>query len=338
MKDGTPKLELRKVSKRYGKVNVLDEIDLSVGENEFFAVLGPSGSGKSTLLKVIIGVEAPDSGRIFIDGKDVTDIPPNKRNVAVVFQSYALYPNMTVFQNIAFPLKMRRFTEKRISEKVRDAAEKLGITEILDKNVTKISGGQKQRTALARALVRNPSIFLLDEPLSNLDARVRFRAREELRKLQQDLRQTFVYVTHDQFEISNLANRVAVLHNGKFEQISSFGELYESPASEWVGDFIGNYPMNFLPASVIGINESGYRIGFRTEWATMGNGGIKCRILSVETVGDIHYLFCATGDEHFIVKHDSYVEPGNEVAVTLNRYNLYKDGQLCQEKNARQKF
>lgn len=326
-----PKLELKKVSKAYGKTVVLDNIDLTVSGNEFFAILGPSGAGKSTLLKVIIGVESPDSGRIFIDGKDVTDLPPNKRNVAVVFQSYALYPNMTVFNNIAFPLKMRRYTDKRISEKVRITAEKLGITEILNKNVTKISGGQKQRTALARALVRDPSIFLLDEPLSNLDARVRFRAREELRQLQEDLKQTFVYVTHDQSEIANLANKVAVIHNGKFEQIADYSELYRHPSTRWVGDFVGNYPMNFIPAGILGDSQQNAVAGFRAEWVSFSEKGFKVTVVSTETIGDTHYTLCETGEEHFIAKCAAYHEPGTVLNAVVEKYNLYENGNLVEK-------
>ncbi len=331
MPDNVPRLELEGVSKKFGKISVLDKIDLKVMENEFFAILGPSGSGKSTLLRTVIGIETPDEGRILINGKDVTDLPANKRNLSVVFQSYALYPNMTVYQNIAFPLKMRRLTPEAIKKRVLPTAERLGITDILQKNVTKISGGQKQRTALARALVREPAIFLLDEPLSNLDARVRFRAREELRSLQVGLRQSFVYVTHDQFEVSNIANRVAVLHNGKFEQISTFKELYEYPETKWVGDFIGNYPMNFLPASMVAGDRTEGEAGFRTEWIEVSDSGIDCEVQSGETVGDINFLYCIKDDSHFIVKHDRYVEPGSMLKCSVRRCNLYVDGKLVKK-------
>ena len=182
--------------------NCIIIINLTVDDNEFFVILGPSGTGKSTLLKLIVGIEYPDEGRIFIDGKDVTELPPNKRNIAMVFQNYALYPNMTVFENIAFPLRMRK--ESNISKRVRAVAEKLNISDVLGKNATRISGGQKQRVALARAIVRNPALFLLDEPLSNLDARIRFSAREELKRIQRDLNNTFIFVTHDQSEAAGV--------------------------------------------------------------------------------------------------------------------------------------
>lgn len=332
MADNVPRLELRGVTKTFGKTLVLDNIDISVMENEFFAILGPSGSGKSTILRTVIGIERPDSGRIYIKGNDVTDLPANKRNLSVVFQSYALYPNMTVYQNIAFPLKMRHLTAEAIRKRVLPTAERLGITDILPKNVTKISGGQKQRTALARALVREPAIFLLDEPLSNLDARVRFRAREELRNLQESLKQSFVYVTHDQFEVANLANRVAVLHNGKFEQVAPFQELYEYPITRWVGDFIGNYPMNFLPADLVTGGKGDAEIGFRTEWVEVSDKGLDCEVISAETVGDINYLYAGTQDHHFIIKHDKLVEAGSKLKCTITRGNLYKEGKLV-EKN-----
>lgn len=327
------KLVLENISKSYGKIKVLDSISLSVPPNEFFAVLGPSGAGKSTLLRIIIGVEEPDEGAIYIDGKDVTDLPPNKRNVAVVFQSYALYPNMNVYQNIAFPLKMRGMPSQEIRKRVIETANKLGIYEILGKNVTKISGGQKQRTALARALVRNPSIFLLDEPLSNLDARIRFKAREELRKLQTELKETFVYVTHDQSEVANLANRVAVLHNGSFEQIAPYRELYERPQTMWVGDFIGNYPMNFVSSRNLKVEhvEDGTVCGFRPEWVSLARDGNRATVASVETIGSKHYIYCELGDDHFIVETEQYIPPGTEVFFQLNRFNIYREGSLLRE-------
>ena len=214
----TYKMELINLEKSYNNVKVLKKLNLNVNQGEFLVILGPSGEGKSTLLRTIVNIEPLDKGKVIVDGKDVTDQPPNKRNIAMVFQNYALYPNMTVYENIAFPLKMGRMNKSTIKTKIDEIASLLKIEDILNKNATKLSGGQKQRVAIARALVRDPALFLLDEPLSNLDARVRYTSRQELKRLQRELNYTFIYVTHDQLEASNLADRVAVLHNGVIER------------------------------------------------------------------------------------------------------------------------
>jgi ABC-type sugar transport system ATPase subunit len=205
----------------------------------------------------------------------------------MVFQNYALYPNMTVYQNIAFPLRMKLFSKEEIEPKVRDVARTLGISDILDRRVHQISGGQQQRVALARAIVRSPTIFLLDEPLSNLDARVRFGARAELKKIQRDLGQTFLFVTHDQKEAESLSDRTGVLHLGRFEQIGVFHDIYERPMSRWVGDFVGDFPMNFLP-DASGDGE----IGFRTEWIEVGEGPYSAVVEVAERQGDVVSLLC----------------------------------------------
>lgn len=332
------KLVLEGLTKRYGNHTVFDDLHLEVDENEFFVILGPSGTGKSTMLKLIVGIEPPDAGRVIINGKDVTALPPNKRDIAMVFQNYALYPNMTVYENIAFPLKMRKRTN--INQRVREAAEKLNISDILKKNATKISGGQKQRVALARAIVRKPALFLLDEPLSNLDARIRFSAREELKRIQEDLNDTFVFVTHDQGEAASMADRVAVLHAGKVEQISTFTELYERPSTEWLGDFIGNYPMGFLPGKFVG--EKDVNVGFRSEWLKEDPNGIECTVEGIEVVGDTYYLFCRTGEGKtntnpddleeiedtypMIYKSAKRIETGEKIKLSVTRYEKFKDG------------
>ncbi|MGC8516137.1 MAG: ABC transporter ATP-binding protein [Thermoplasmata archaeon] len=306
------KLELRNVTKSYGKTKVINDLSISVEAGEFFVVLGPSGTGKSTLLKLIVGIEQPDSGKILIDGKDVTRLPPNKRNLAMVFQNYALYPNMTVYQNIAFPLKMHRI--RNIPDKVRNIAGKLNIGDILSKKVTQISGGQQQRVALARAIVRNPTLFLLDEPLSNLDARVRYSARGELKKLQQDLHQTFVFVTHDQKEAEALGDRVGVLHQGTFEQISSYNDLYNDPKTPWIGDFVGDYPMNFVGSK-----------GFRPEWVELGQGEYKLEIDSSENVGGIYFVHGKTDDgESLILKADRRYENGEQIKFSISKFKEFE--------------
>jgi trehalose transport system ATP-binding protein len=286
----TVKLQFDRVTKRFGTRLVADDVSLDVDEGEFFVILGPSGEGKSTLLRMVAGIEPVDAGTIRIDGRDVTHAPPNKRNVAMVFQNYALYPNMNVYRNIAFPLKMQFFPREEIEPKVREVARKLGITEILDRRVHQISGGQQQRVALARAIVRDPSLFLLDEPLSNLDARVRFTARSELKKIQRDLGQTFLFVTHDQKEAESLSDRTGVIHNGRFEQVGPFAELYERPATRWIGDFVGDVPMNYLPGQELG---SSGEVGFRPEWAEVTPEGSQAATVQVsERVGDFAYLLC----------------------------------------------
>lgn len=320
------KLELQGLTKIYGNQRVFDNLNLTIEDNEFFVFLGPSGTGKSTLLKLIVGIEEPDAGKIILNGKDITHLPPNKRNIAMVFQNYALYPNMSVFDNIAFPLRMHR--EGGIKRKVEEAAEKLNISDILRKNVTRISGGQKQRVALARAIVRNPALFLLDEPLSNLDARIRFTAREELKRIQRDLNNTFIFVTHDQSEAASMADRVAVLHDGKVEQIAPFEELYESPTSEWLGDFIGNYPMSFLPGGVAGEPDD-VRIGFRSEWLEESKDGFEVTVAAMEITGDTYFLFCRTEDDSQVIyKSLKRREVGEKITLKVNRYNVYRDGQL----------
>lgn len=302
---------MRNVTKTYGKTTVINDLSLSVEEGEFFVVLGPSGTGKSTLLKLIVGIEQPTSGSIYIDGKDVTLLPPNRRNLAMVFQNYALYPNMNVLNNIAFPLRMHHIGN--ITQRVREVAAKLNISEILGKRVNQISGGQQQRVALARAMVRNPSMFLLDEPLSNLDARARFSARSELKRLQQELKQTFVFVTHDQKEAEALGDRVAVLNKGQFQQIAPYKELYENPATAWVGDFVGDFPMNFVDGK-----------GFRPEWATVGSGPYSIIVDSAESFGDIYYVFGRTeADEHIVLRSPEKLSIGSRISFSITRFKEF---------------
>jgi trehalose transport system ATP-binding protein len=320
----TVKLRFDRVSKRFGKGRmVADDITLDVDAGEFFVILGPSGEGKSTLLRMVAGIEPVDAGRIFIDGQEVTHLAPNKRNVAMVFQNYALYPNMNVYRNIAFPLKMQYFPADEIETKVRNVAKTLGITEILDRRVTQISGGQQQRVALARAIVRDPTLFLLDEPLSNLDARIRFSARSELKKIQKDLGQTFLFVTHDQKEAEALSDRTGVIHLGRFEQVGPFGDLYEKPATRWIGDFVGDVPMNYMPWQEAG--EAG-QLGFRPEWAEVSNEGAETATVQVsERVGDFSYLLCtmANGWRIYLRTLRSFAA-GSEVRFTVNRHVFFQ--------------
>jgi trehalose transport system ATP-binding protein len=324
------KLELLDIDKTYGRKHVLNKISLRVEKGEFFVILGPSGEGKSTLLRIMAGIEKPDGGRILIDGKDVTELPPNKRNIAMVFQNYALYPNMNVRGNIAFPLKMRHVKSDERERRVIEAAKVLNIYDIIDKPVTKISGGQQQRVALARAMVRQPALFLLDEPLSNLDARTRFMARGELKRIQQELAQTFLYVTHDQKEAASLAISVGLLHSGKFEQVGPFEQMYATPRTKWVGQFLGEFPMNFLPGKFVGLDED-CEAGFHPEWVTVDSKDINCTVESIETIGDIHYLFCTVADNrNVILKSQRRYEVGEKTSFKIDKYNIYRDSKLVE--------
>ena len=264
-----PSIRVDNVSKSFGETRVLSGIDLHVEDGEFIALLGPSGCGKSTLLRIISGLEQPSQGRVAIADRDVTDLDPATRNIALVFQSYALYPHKTVFENIAFPLRMRapwfmripllsralpqrRTLDSEIAPRVQQVAEQVGIAPYLQRKPAALSGGQRQRVALARALVREPRAFLMDEPLSNLDAKLRASMRVELSDLQRRLGATFVYVTHDQVEAMTMADRVVLLHEGEIQQVGAPMELYSNPANRFVAEFIGTPGINMLSLELEG--------------------------------------------------------------------------------------
>ena len=245
-------IRLEKVSKHFGEHAVIPSIDLEINEGEFVVFVGPSGCGKSTLLRLIAGLEDVTSGRILIDGEDATDKPPAKRGLAMVFQSYALYPHMSVRNNIGFPLKMANVDKAEIDRKVEDAAKILNLTDYLERKPRALSGGQRQRVAMGRSIVRNPQVFLFDEPLSNLDAKLRVQMRGEIKTLHRRLKTTMVYVTHDQIEAMTMADRIVVMQAGRIEQIGSPLELYDRPANAFVAQFIGSPAMNLFPATVQG--------------------------------------------------------------------------------------
>ena len=244
------RLRLVDLHKYYGKVHAVRGVNLEIPEGEFTVVVGPSGCGKSTLLRIIAGLEDADRGLIEIDGARINDVRPRDRNVAMVFQSYALYPYLTVFENIAFGLRARKVKRPEIDAAVRGAAKTLGIGALLERYPRELSGGQRQRVAMGRAIVRKPAAFLFDEPLSNLDAKLRVQMRIEIRKLQRSLGTTSIYVTHDQLEAMTLADRLVVMNGGRMEQVGTALEVFEKPATTFVAGFIGSPPMNFLPASV----------------------------------------------------------------------------------------
>jgi len=240
-------IEIRNLRKQFGDLHAVDGVDLSIRDGEFLVLLGSSGSGKTTLLRMIAGLERPTSGEIHIGGERIDgDVPPRARGIAMVFQSYALYPHRTVFQNIAFPLEAIRLPRKQIEEKVRWAAELFSISRYLDRYPRQLSGGERQRVALCRALVRDPKVFLLDEPLANLDAKLRNTARDDLKRFQRQIQTTTVYVTHDQVEAMGLGDRIVVMERGKVRQIGTPQEVYEDPVDTFVATFVGQPPMNLL--------------------------------------------------------------------------------------------
>src|ERR1700681_2669768 len=238
---------LRKIVKMFDKTPAVQGIDLDIADREFIVLVGPSGCGKSTTLRMIAGLEEASAGDILIDGEKVNDVPPKDRDIAMVFQNYALYPHMTVFENMSFGLRLRRVAKTEIRERVEHAARILDITDLLARRPKQLSGGQRQRVAMGRAIVRNPKVFLFDEPLSNLDAKLRVQMRTEIKRVHQKVRTTTVYVTHDQVEAMTLADRVVVMHHGRIEQIGTPNDLYHAPLTRFVAGFIGSPAMNFLP-------------------------------------------------------------------------------------------
>src|SRR6201987_6248663 len=240
-------VSLRNVVKRFDDVDVVRNISLDIPDNEFVVLVGPSGCGKSTTLRMIAGLEELTSGDISIGGEVVNDLPPKDRDIAMVFQNYALYPHMTAYENMSFGLKLRKFSKDEIRRRVDHAARILDITELLDRKPKALSGGQRQRVAMGRAIVRNPKVFLFDEPLSNLDAKLRVQMRTEIKKIHQTVTTTTVYVTHDQVEAMTLADRVVVMNQGRIEQIGAPQELYHHPRTRFVAGFIGSPAMNFIP-------------------------------------------------------------------------------------------
>ena len=239
-------VQIKKLCKNFGKVRAVIDLNLDIKDKEMISFLGPSGCGKTTSLRMVAGLERPTSGEIFLGGKDVTHIPPKDRHIAMVFETYALYPRKTVFENIAFPLRIRKFSNDEIKAKVLEAAKILDIEELLDRGIRQLSGGQRQRVAMGRAIVRKPSLFLMDEPLSHLDAKLRTRMRGELKRLQKDLETTMIYVTHDQLEAMSMADRIVVMNSGVLQQLGTPDQVFNKPVNEFVAGFVGDPPINFI--------------------------------------------------------------------------------------------
>jgi len=278
-------LQLDRVCKSFGKVEVLKDIDLEVPEGEFVVFVGPSGCGKSTLLRVIAGLEDATSGTVTIAGQVVNDTPPAKRGIAMVFQSYALYPHLTVRGNMALGLRQEGQPKAVIEERIAKASGMLSLAPYLDRRPAELSGGQRQRVAIGRAIVREPKLFLFDEPLSNLDAALRMNTRVEIANLHRTLGTSMIYVTHDQVEAMTLANRIVVLRDGRVEQVGSPMTLYNDPVNRFVASFLGSPAMNFLPAEALG-RPAGHVVGVRPERLRIAEAGrIRGRVTHVEMLG-----------------------------------------------------
>ena len=342
-------ISIREVAKAYGKTQVVHGIDLDILDREFIVILGPSGCGKSTLLRMIAGLEAISSGEIAIDGKVVNDIEPRARGCAMVFQNYALYPHMTVAQNIGYALKVAGISRAERDQRIATVAATLDISDYLDRKPGQLSGGQRQRVAMGRAMIREPKVFLFDEPLSNLDAKLRVQMRLEIRRLHQRLNATSVFVTHDQVEAMTLADRLVVMNAGHVEQVGNAEELYERPASKYVGGFIGSPHMNFLKGQIADdgcsvVLEAGptlpinprigraapgapVDIGIRPEHArrTSEGANLTVRYDFLEELGNGRLFHGRVGDSDFIVQSADKTPPafGEEIGLRIDPFHIH---------------
>ena len=341
-------VQLQAIRKTFGATEVLKGIDIEVADREFLVFVGPSGCGKSTLLRTIAGLEAVDSGRVLIGDEDVTDLEPSQRGVAMVFQSYALYPHMSVYENIAFGLRMLKLPNDEIERRVRRAAEILQIGQLLERRPRALSGGQRQRVAIGRAIVREPKVFLFDEPLSNLDAALRVQMRLELIKLHKQLNATMIYVTHDQTEAMTLADKIVVLRSGNIEQVGAPLDLYDDPANQFVAGFVGSPKMNFLRAEVVDnqpgrvgvalrdqrnvrlslpITAAGVEIGehvtlgVRPEHfldAGRGDADLTVDVDVAEHLGNTSYIYAnIAGGEQIVIEREESRNTGNRDTLTV---------------------
>ena len=322
------KIELKNVTKSYGAVQVIKGIDLTIEKGEFMVFVGPSGCGKSTLLRLISGLEEITTGEMLFDGERVNNTIPSKRGIAMVFQSYARYPHMKVYDNMAFGMKLDKTSPEEIRKRVESAAKLLQIDHLLDRLPKQLSGGQRQRVAIGRAIVRDPRVFLFDEPLSNLDAALRVQTRLEIAKLHHSMSNvTMIYVTHDQVEAMTLADRIAVLRDGRLEQAGSPAELYERPNSIFVAGFIGSPKMNFLTGK-FAADHGCTTLGARSEHIdVVDNGPWSGEVLHVEDLGSDHFLFVEIGsDEPVIVRRPgkATIAVGTKVSLAPQAGHLYR--------------
>jgi ABC-type sugar transport system ATPase subunit len=328
------------IVKMHGDFAALKGVNFEIAPGEFFALLGPSGSGKSTTLRILAGLDAPTSGRVFIDDRDVTSVDARDRDIAMVFQSYALYPHMTVAENIAFPLEMADLPKAEIGPAVKEAARKVRIDHLLDRKPGQLSGGQQQRCALARAIVRKARLFLLDEPLSNLDAKLRLETRAELKKLQRSLGVTAVYVTHDQEEAMTLADRMAVFMAGEIQQVGTPAEVFARPNSIDIAGFIGSPPMNLVPACYVDgsvtiaahqlktaasiAGERDVVVGIRPSALRIAPEGLKARVDLIEDLGDTAILdLDCKGMTIRMRAGENIPREGDEIAITARPNDIH---------------
>lgn len=343
-------VKIDNVTKRYGKVQVMHGVDVDIDDGEFVVLVGPSGCGKSTLLRMLAGLEQITTGEISIGGRVVNDVLPKERDIAMVFQSYALYPHKTVYDNIGFPLKMAKRPAAEIKEKVESAAAVLDLTNYLDRYPKQLSGGQRQRVAMGRAIVRDPQVFLFDEPLSNLDAKLRVTMRLEIKELHQRLKTTIVYVTHDQIEAMTMADKIVVMRNGRIEQVGSPLDLYDNPQNVFVASFIGSPSMNFIKGKIA--ERSGRKVfvadstmeyplsqssaalvkkgqqviyGIRPEHISIGKKGIQVAVVVTEPTGAETQIFAkAKGDLiDAVVKERIMVKPGEDIGFIIDPANVH---------------
>ncbi|RVU85758.1 ABC transporter ATP-binding protein [Leucothrix sargassi] len=324
-------LKLDKLDKYYGKLHAIKGVNLEIKQGEFIVFVGPSGCGKSTLLRMIAGLEVINGGVLTLDGRDITTVPSAQRDLAMVFQSYALYPHMTVEDNMSFALRLAKVDPAEIKEKVQKAAEKLDLTKYLKRTPGQLSGGQRQRVAIGRAIVRSPKVFLFDEPLSNLDAALRGQTRVEIAALHRDLGATTIYVTHDQVEAMTLADRVVVLRDGILEQVGSPLELYDNPTNRFVAQFIGMPQMNILPAELLPNAANGAaEVGVRPEHLTAvpaEGAELSGEVELVESLGNETLIHLKVGGEHSMIVRQ-YVRTelniGDKVGVEFDADRLHR--------------
>jgi ABC-type sugar transport system ATPase subunit len=325
-------IDLQDVRKEFpGGVVAVDDVSLTIGEGEFMVLVGPSGCGKTTLLRSIGGLEKVTSGTIRIGDRDVTRLEPADRDLAMVFQNYALYPHMTVRKNLGYGLRVRKTPRKEIARRVDEAARLLGLEGLLDRRPGQLSGGQQQRVAMGRAIVREPAAFLMDEPLSNLDAKLRVQTRAEILKLQKRLGTTTVYVTHDQVEAMTMGDRIAVMSGGVIKQLGTPREVYENPRNVFVASFVGSPAMNLVPAPLVDAGGSGLTAGFRPEHVAVANGasgdsvGFTGRIDSVEYLGEEQLAHVLVDERIVLVKLPTAqtLASGEQQRFTVPRSRLY---------------